>query len=455
MNLENVPCLDFNTVAVIDSNVALECLALEQLPWGEIDRIGPIALLITPTVLKEVDGKKHHARIGDHARRFNNLVSPIVVSGELVVVRESNPRVELHLGTYKNISWVDFHDLDKEEPDSRIIAEALHCDNFDKTRMVVVSHDIRPLGLARSNGIRVFHIKDEWLRPKEISPAEKKNKLLSKRIAELEVSEPILELVIDCEIEQPVDVYWVEELTENERKKIESKIIQMHSMKIIEEDAFILGGSRKYEYERDYKEYETKSVPTFVSKYERKLELAFGQLPLTIHFSNSGSVRADAFVLQINVVGGWINDKFVFASPAGPIPPSPKSGLERPSFLQNLQPRKQIGRHEMDLIKSPKRTATATLNSEDFRHGVADSFKCVVWCDPREGDQLIITVIATAANLHGEKKTELTINKHVRKARVDELLNLQDMKFNNPTPLSDVLSIAMKKKNLSQIEWEK
>jgi hypothetical protein len=455
MSKECVPFLDFNTVAVIDSNVALECLAFEQLPWGEIDRVGPIALLITPTVLREVDGMKHHARLADHARRFNRLVSPAAVSGSSVVIREANPRVELQLGTYKKILWDDFHDLDKEEPDSRIIAEALHCQDFDKARMVVVSHDIRPLGLARSNGLRAFHIKDEWLRPKEISPAEKKVKQLDKRIAELEASEPILELAIDCEIEQPVEVYWVEELTENESNEIECKIIDGHSMKLIEENPLIFGGSRKYEYERSYEEYERKSVPSFVSQYARKIELAFGQFPITVRFSNSGSVRADSFVLKIAVVGGWINDKFVFASPTGPIPPSPKSGLEMPVSLQNMRPRHQIGRHQVELVESPKRCATVTLNCEDFRHRVADSFQCVVWCDPRGGDQLIITAIATAANLHGEIRTELKINKLVRRAQIDELLNLQNLKFKKPPPLVDVLSIATKNNNFSNIEWEK
>lgn len=455
MAKECTPFLDFNTVAVIDSNVALECLAFEQLPWGEIDRVGPIALLITPTVLKEVDGMKHHARLADHARRFNRLISPAAISGSPVVIRDANPRVVLHLGTYKKILWNDFQDLDKEEPDSRIVAEALHCQDFDKVRMVLVSHDIRPLGLARSNGLRAFHIKDEWLRPKEISPAEKKVKQLDKRIAELEASEPILELAIDCEIAQPVDVYWVEQLTEKERSEIESKIIDMHSMKHIEENPLVFGGARKYEYERDYEKYKRKSVPSFVSDYERKVELAFGQFLINVRFSNSGVVRADSLVLKIAVQGGWINDKFVVASPSGPIPPSPKNGLEIPFPLQNIRPLRQIGRHQVELVESPNRSNTATLNCEDFRHGMADSFKCVVWCDPRDGVQLSISVVATAANLHGEKKTELKIDKRIRRARVDELLNLETMKFKKPLELADILSNAIKNNDFSDIEWEK
>lgn len=451
MTEEIISSLDFNTVAVIDSNVALECLALEQLPWSELDNVGPIVILVTPTVLKEVDNMKHHARIADHARRFNRLVSPAAVSGIPVVVREASPRVELRLGTCKKISWDDFPDLDKEEPDARIVAEALHCQDFDRTRMVVVSHDIRPLGLARSHGVRVFHVSDQWLRPKEMSSAEKKVKQQDKRIAELEASEPTIELSIECEVEQPIKVYWVEELNELERHDIEYKIIDMHPRKQVDSSLLNLGN---YEYERKYDEYQRKSVPSFVSKYERMIELAFGQIPITIRFSNSGNVRADSLVLKIVVEGGWINEKFVFAKPSGPTPPSPKSGFDIPATLHHLRPLRQVGRHQVELIESPKKTSTAILNCEDFRHGVTDSFQCVVWCDPRAGNDLIITTSATAANLQGEKMTTLKLNKRVNRVRVEELLNLKELKFKEPPPIAEVIALAIKTNNYGEIEWE-
>ena len=68
----------FSVVVFIDSNVALECLALEQLPWREVHNTGPILVLVTPTVLQEVDSKKNHSRLGDHARRFNRRMCPLL-----------------------------------------------------------------------------------------------------------------------------------------------------------------------------------------------------------------------------------------------------------------------------------------------------------------------------------------------------------------------------------------
>ena len=455
MTEETIPCTNFTTVAVIDSNVALECLALEQLAWAELDPVGPIVILVTPTVLKEVDGMKHHTRIGEHARRFNRLVSPAAVAGISVVVREASPRVELRLGTVKKISWEDFPDLDKAESDARIIAEALHCQGFDKTRMVVISHDIRPLGLARNLGVRVHHVSDKWLRPKEISPAEKKVAQQAKRITELEGSEPTIELSIECEAVQPVEVYWVDDLNECERRDIEYKILDMHPMKQVDSNDLIIGFSGKYEYEREYGQYERKTVPDFVSNYERKIELAFGQIPITIRFSNCGNVRADSLVLKIAVEGGWINDKFVFACPAGPTPPYPQSVLPNLMAFQQHRPAPQVGRHQVELIESPDRSSMATLNCEDFRHGITDYFRCIAWCNPRTGDHLTITASATAANLHGEKKAVLKVNKLVRKARVEDLLNLEDLHFKKPPAIAKVLAVAAKTKDFGDIEWDK
>jgi predicted ribonuclease YlaK len=88
----------FKAIVVIDSNIALECHALEQLPWSEIDSSGPILVLVAPTVLQEVDAKKNHARLSDHARRFNRMMRRLLGEQSTVQVRQSpNPKVELAL----------------------------------------------------------------------------------------------------------------------------------------------------------------------------------------------------------------------------------------------------------------------------------------------------------------------------------------------------------------------
>ena len=63
-----------NTYAFLDTNVILEGKPLAELPWSDIDPRGPILVLLTTTVLSEVDSKKRDGRLGVHARKFNRLL---------------------------------------------------------------------------------------------------------------------------------------------------------------------------------------------------------------------------------------------------------------------------------------------------------------------------------------------------------------------------------------------
>ena len=61
---------EFRSKIFIDSNVILQCLPLEQLPWAEINPSGPILILIAPTVLREVDSKKRGRPVGEAGTGF-------------------------------------------------------------------------------------------------------------------------------------------------------------------------------------------------------------------------------------------------------------------------------------------------------------------------------------------------------------------------------------------------
>jgi predicted ribonuclease YlaK len=130
-------------------------------------------VLVTPTVLQEVDSKKNHARLGDHARRFNKTLRPLLSGQSSLVVRANPaPRVEVALGDCGRVDWDQHPELDRDDPDSRIIAQALCARGPALGTRVVLSHDIRPLYLAQRHGLKIHQITDNWLRPKEISEAD-------------------------------------------------------------------------------------------------------------------------------------------------------------------------------------------------------------------------------------------------------------------------------------------
>lgn len=60
------------------------------------------------------------------------------------------------LATVSNVrvDWAAHDELDQNAPDDRIVAQALHALVDDRSRLEVVSHNIRPLNMAKAYGLR-------------------------------------------------------------------------------------------------------------------------------------------------------------------------------------------------------------------------------------------------------------------------------------------------------------
>ena len=53
-------------------------------------------------------------------------MTPSDISGKPVILPETDPRVELQMATGSRIPWNDYDELDPDDGDSRIVAEALN-----------------------------------------------------------------------------------------------------------------------------------------------------------------------------------------------------------------------------------------------------------------------------------------------------------------------------------------
>lgn len=429
--------IDYKTVVFIDSNVALECLGLDQLPWSEIDRSGPVLVLITPTVLREVDSKKNDGRLGDHARRFNNFLRPLLGQKETVTVRDSpEPRVDLGLASCSPIDWVSFPNLDQSEPDACIIAEALHSKLPRSAEVVVVSQDIRPLDLARQHDLKIHHVSEQWLRPKQMTAAERKAASLEREVAALKSSQP--ELIIEWDnVESPVEVLRVKSLSIDERQDILNKI-RRKKPKPNQERQFgydILLNDHNYDPTLDarYDRWSNHLLPRFVDQLDAKMELVYNQIELTIKLKNTGQVRADSVLLELIVNGGWVNSKPIYVNPEGPPAPTPTSqlfnqyGLPDIPGLHNLTLRP--GKHDVVVEEEPKRSTFVKIECEDFRHGADYPYEFVAWLDPHSKEPLKIDVVVTAANLHGAVTSSVTLQKRISVVNLEELIDLNDLKY--------------------------
>lgn len=387
----------FAAVAFIDANIVLEGLSLDQLPWSEIHPKGPILVLILPKVMKEIDDKKNNARLNDFARRFNALVAPLAVGERPTVVVRPGPApvVELALAHHERIEWEKFPDLDPNEPDERIVAEALSTGATPDA--VFVSHDIRPLDLARRHGLKVQRATESWLRQKQLTEAEKKAAALERQLKQLRETEPVLELLWEMDSES-VRTVQISDLVDSERRELVERILGMHP--IPEQES---GPMSSLTYDSSlserYGNYSRQVVPDFASNFSRKLEINYGQFHTTLVLRNTGFVTATSLLVDITVAGGWLNDRWVLVAPNGPPAPEVRQ-LFRAPLLRDVGPRRIREKIEVQAIQPARRSSHVQLICDDFRHGREYRCSLICWVDPR-ASRFSLSARATAENLHG------------------------------------------------------
>lgn len=447
----------FTVVVFIDSNVALECLALEQLPWREVHNTGPILVLVTPTVLQEVDSKKNHPRLGDHARRFNRIMRPLLGKQATVVIRQSPaPQVEMAIADCIRVAWEQYPNLDSDEPDSRVVAQALTARGPSQKGRVVISQDIRPLNLAQQHGLSIFHIGENWLRPKEKSEAEKRADSLKREIDAIKSRQPKLALSFKAS-KDTVSVHRIHDLSSQERKEIQDTIIRLHPMPEQKRDftgSYGLLNQYDHTLSDRYKRWKEKIIPQFVCNYERKLELNFGHIEIVFRIENIGQVPAESLLIHLSTKGGWLNDRYVIASPAGPSAPS----VRNPLFFQPLshhryQPGAQLGKHEFVVQEVPRRSAEIHISCADFRHGYDYEYRMIGWADPR-ADDFHVEAVVTAANLYGDIKEAVTVERTILESSVFDLVDPETLKFRQPPEIVELLSATKSKDDFSAFEFD-
>lgn len=447
----------FSTVIYLDTNIVLEGLPLAELPWQTIDATGPILILLTPTLLREVDAKKKDGRLGTRAREFNRMVAPLATSGKSLTLQTSPVRVEVALAKCRRIDWDAFDGLDSTQGDDCLIAEALNAADVPRCdRTLVVSHDINPLFTAQRHGLEAFHVQDSWLRPPEPGPQEKEIGKLKQQLADYKKSEPELDVHFEV-TPTSIELYRIQALTEQEAAALVRRILEKNPKPVQNRPewsgmADVFG---QYDHTLDdrYKSYASAAVPDFVGDYARHLEMLFNQVPFTISLRNNGKVRADSMRVDVHVVGGYFNPKATFVRPDGPQAPTPKNPLYVKPFFENIpEPYRPAGRHEVEIALTP-RQASFSLQCADFRQGQDWSHRGWLILDAHTDEPPRVIVKVTAANLHGTATQTYEIQTTIESRKVSDMVDSQELRVIHPFHILDVLEKAAEKKDFSEIEW--
>jgi hypothetical protein len=438
---------------LIDTNVILEGKDLKDLPWDEIDPSGPILVLLLPTLLQEVDSKKRDGRLGVRARDFNRLVAPLASKVDFITVRDENPRVDIAFALCSKIQWHIYDELDPNEGDSRLVAEALHIKNYAKEDLILISQDINPLILSRRQGLSTFHLSESWLAKMEQSPHEKELAKLKRQVADYAKTEPEFEVVASLPNEPPV-IYSVERLDKGEADALQKKVLEENPRPTQVRDQFNhigLGGSYDHSLNDRYDKYKTKTVPAFVEHLNEKLELLYGQIPFRFTLKNIGKVRAENLHVEVRCAHGWLNQR-VIVSGSYPQAPKAKSSFSPPDFSKFHRPDPPVGRHEVEVEKISK-SHMFTAQCAEFRQGQLWEFEGVLWLDPNLEQNTTVVLTVTASNYHGAFKDVLKVPKAIQKAKVFDLIEFDGRAKIHPHTYNMVID-AIDKQAYDLIEWD-
>ncbi|TPW25835.1 PIN domain-containing protein [Pararhizobium mangrovi] len=448
-------------VAFLDANIVLEGKPLAELPWTEIITAGLIHVLIVPKAMDEIDAKKRDGRLGPHARAFNRLIAPSVINGEPIVLRDADPRVELQMATCSRIPWNDYDELDPDDGDSRIVAEALNVRNVASRHRILISHDIKPLAYARGRDLPVHQASDAWLRGPEPSPKDKEIHRLKQQVAEYRKDEPTFEISIEVSDVTPPIIYQVTTL-DTEQADALTELIRNQNPKKLNGNKDRYGDSLGFvsnhdsSYDGKYSAFINREVPSFVAKFSEKLELLFNQRLLRVRVTNAGDIRADNLVVSIKTSDGWINRRVVFLSPRGPAAPVPRPGylssLDIHRHLKDMIP-SRVGRHEFETTLHARRSGETKAICEDFHSGQTYYFEGVIAATSSDRP-LEIIVTLTAKNLRGEHTKTFKLDKEIVVIEPGELVDLQTLELKQNYPTSEELARLLRAQEYDEIEWD-
>jgi len=191
----------YDNVVLIDTQVVLEGKPLDQLPWADLFT-GSVLLLVTRQVQTEIDRRKNDGRLGKRARAFNKLLDGYIVDRVPSQVLAS-PKVDVATLANRPIDWDALDDLDRDDPDDRIVAQALNAIVDDPSRIVLLSHDMRPRDAAATHGLSAFKLPETWLRDPEPSPDQRRITELEARNKLLSADQPQLEVRIEAVTPEP------------------------------------------------------------------------------------------------------------------------------------------------------------------------------------------------------------------------------------------------------------
>jgi hypothetical protein len=402
----------------VDTNVFIQLSDLKDLPWnGLFPMAKRIDILVSRTVIDELERHKNgtNDRRRNRARRALKLIKDASAATNFRLELPCNSiALWLVIANGPRPDWEALSMLDRQEPDDRLVAEAVAFGNG----AFLLSHDSGPLIRARLVGLSAFEPPEPWLLPPERTDDQRKISQLEQKLRDALSDRPQV-LASFGSLEAPQEKFEfivpvLQPLPASTQSKLVSGYLDLHPPKRRESIAsrymetlhpgFTYGSDADRSYNRELDKYEDE-VEKYFSTLHQAVLYAAQTVPVEYVVKNDSGVAAQGLRIEMRVD----NDAMLFAGREdgetilGKLTP-PKLPVFRYGFepLDHMQTFRELNQPRDPVafywVTRPRYGDTqGALQCADFRATAVWQFD--MWVRPEEGQPCTAMLDVSATNL--------------------------------------------------------
>lgn len=426
----------YDRVIALDTQMIFEARPLTQLDWPTISA-GPILLIVLPQVSAEVDSRKRDGRLGQRARDLNRLLEPSIESGGAFTLVDRPVRVDITYVAAGRIDWDQLEDLERDNADDRIVAQAMHALIDEPARVEVMSFDSRPRAAARRHGMKGIKPNESWLLDPEPSPTDRRVAELEQRLRLLQASEPQLRVGIRMLNEPPLVRFRVPPLPAETFAPITRMILARNPRE--HAGGFMAHGLHtNSHYDEEYDEYAAALSAIDVPNIHLGVARQFSQYGFEVTIENVGALVAEHVTVELRSGNAVLHNMPYVVDVFGRPPPSTQRDL-----LANMPHlSRQLGRTDRTIFRieqSEDPDVQVEYRCQDFRHGRVQTLTAVVEPVEGTGEAAHIEVRLTAGNMRGDVVARLIVPVITQERPLGELIDLDNLQFREAPPIRELL----------------
>lgn len=436
LNLSN-----YERIFALDTQMVFEAKPLEQLNWNSIST-GPVLLLILPQVSSEVDARKRDGRLATRARNLNRLLDQSIETGEPKTIVELPIRVDLAYVASGQIDWPSLDDLDRNNGDDLIVAQALNALVDNPSRVEIISFDSRPRAAARRHDMGALKPDESWLLEPEPSPTKRRVAELEQEVKLLRKTEPEITVSLRTAGPQPLVKRCIQPIPGNLIDAVSQMVIAKNPREATG-GFYTRGLNENTYYDEEYDVYEAEMRERDIPALHKGAAKLFSAYTIEVVLENTGVLAAEHVVVELRSGNTRLHPGPFLVDLFGPPPPSTQRDFI--GRLPNLS--RQLSRPDRTSFAvevSENQDVQVEFRCEDFRHGRAHTLTVVLELTDQTAGEAHVEVRITAGNMRGEIKARLLANIVEADTLLGELIDLDNLKTRVPPPTYDLIFAAFK-----------